>query len=203
MRRLLAWEGTDGWRAELAEVELRAEGVRARGVQLGVDPQPYRLDYRLDALDSFRTRRLEAQVSIDGRRRELDLRRDQDDGWSWRLASDGDELGSSAADAAQLEGALDCDLALSPLTNLMPVRREGLAHPHQGLDLVCAWIAVPELTVSPYPQRYEHVRRRGDGAATVRFVDRGPSEGFVAELELDPDGLIVVYPDLARRVGPS
>jgi hypothetical protein len=201
MRRLLAWEGTDGWRAELAEVELRAEGVRARGVQLGVDPQPYRLDYRLDALDSFKTRRLEAQIRIDGRRRELDLRRDQDAGWSWRLASDGDELASSAADAAQLEGALDCDLALSPLTNLMPIRRGGLAWPSQGVDLVCAWVAVPELTVSPYPQRYEHVRRHGDGSATVRFVDRGPSEGFVAELELDPDGLVVVYPDLARRVG--
>jgi hypothetical protein len=199
MRRMLAWEGTDGWRAELAEVELRAEGVRARGVQLGVDPQPYRLDYRLDALDAFRTRRLEAHISIDGRRRELDLRRDHD-GWSWRLASDGDELVSSAADAAQLDGAVDCDLALSPLTNLMPIRRRGLARPHPGFDLVCAWVAVPELTVSPYPQRYEHVRRHDDGGATVRFVDRGPSEGFVAELALDSDDLVIDYPGLARRV---
>jgi hypothetical protein len=201
MRRLLAWEGTDAWRAELADVEFRPEGVRARGIQLGVDPQPYRLDYRLDALDAFRTRRLEAQISIDGRRHELDLRRDQDGGWSWRLASNGDELVSSTADSAQLEGAVDCDLALSPLTNLMPIRRRDIARPQPGFDLVCAWVSVPELTVSPYPQRYEHVRRRDDGTATVRFVDRGPSEGFVAELELDPDGLVLDYPDLARRVG--
>jgi hypothetical protein len=200
MRRLLAWEGTDEWRAELAEVDLGADGVRARGVQLGVDPQPYRLDYRLDALDFFRTRRLEARISIGRRHRQLDLRRDRDAGWSWRLDTGGDEVRSSAADAAQLAEAVDCDLALSPLTNLMPIRRERLAEPRRGLDLVCAWVSVPELTVRPYPQRYEHVRRRGDGGATARFVDRGPSEGFVAELELDSDGLVLDYPDLARRV---
>jgi uncharacterized protein len=201
MRRLVAWEGTDGWRAELAEVELRPEGIRARGVQLGVDPQPYRLDYHLDALDSFRTRRLEAEIRIGDSRRELDLRRDPETGWSWLLAADGDEVVSSAAETAQLADAADCDLALSPLTNLMPIRRERLAEPHLGLDLVCAWISVPELTVTRYPQRYEHVRRRDDGGATVRFVDRGPAQGFVAELELDPDGLVVEYPELARRPG--
>jgi hypothetical protein len=203
MTRTLAWEGTDAWRAEVAQVELGPEGMRATGVQLGTDPQPYRLDYRLDALDGFRTRRLELELSIDGRRRELDLRRDPDGDWSWRVRSEGEELVSSPADSAPLRDAVDCDLALSPLTNFMPIRREGLAEPRPGFDLVCAWVSVPELTVTAYPQRYEHVRRADDRRATVRFVDLGPSKGFVAELELDPDGLVIDYPDLARRVASS
>ena len=44
MRRLLTWEGTDGWRAESAVVDLDDDGLRATGVQLGVDPEPYRID---------------------------------------------------------------------------------------------------------------------------------------------------------------
>jgi hypothetical protein len=35
----------------------------------------------------------------------------------------------------------------------------------------------------------------------VRFASLGIDEGFVADLELDRDGLVVSYPQLARRVG--
>ena len=199
MRRLLAWEGTDEWRAELAEVELGSDGVRARGVQLGVDPQPYRLDYRLDALDFFRTRRLEVGVVEEGIERSLVLERGPT-GWSWRRTENGRaEARPPAGVRDSLNEAEDCDLALSPLTNLMPIRRGGLVSRSAALDLVCAWVSVPELTVRPYPQRYEHVRRDGEGGSVVRFLDRGPGEGFVADLTLDEDGLVVDYPGLARR----
>jgi hypothetical protein len=102
-------------------------------------------------------------------------------------------------DAATLGGALDCDLGFSPLTNLMPVRRHGL-HEHDGAaDFVMAWVSVPDLEVFASAQRYEHVRREGS-KAVVRFVDRGRFAGFTADLELDADGLVLTYPDLARRV---
>jgi len=53
-------------------------------------------------------------------------------------------------------------------------------------------------------QRYEHVRRTAHGSV-VRYVDRGLFDGFEAELELDADGLVVRYPELAMRVadGPA
>jgi hypothetical protein len=57
---------------------------------------------------------------------------------------------------------------------------------------------LPAISISTH-RRYEFVRPKGEGAV-VRFVDRGLSAGFSAELELDADGLIEVYPDLARRV---
>jgi hypothetical protein len=199
MQRMLAWEGTDGWRAEFVELDLRADGVRARGVQLGDEPRPYRADYRLDALDGFRTRRLEVRVVEEGIGRSLVLERGPK-GWSWRRTENGRAEARSPAGAGDsLNEAEDCDLALSPLTNLMPIRRGGLASGSPALDLVCAWVSVPELTVRPYPQRYEHVRRDGEVGAVVRFLDRGPGEGFVADLTLDEDGLVVDYPGLARR----
>jgi hypothetical protein len=92
-----------------------------------------------------------------------------------------------------LDGALDCDLAFSPLTNLMPVRRSGLRELPGSEDFVMAWVSVPDLKVHASPQRYEHVR-----PDVVRFLSLDGD--FTAELELDDDGLVVRYPRLAERV---
>jgi hypothetical protein len=62
-----------------------------------------------------------------------------------------------------------------------------------------AWVSVPDLEVFASAQHYEHVRTDAS-TAVVRFVDRGRFAGFTAELELDPDGLVLVYPELAQRV---
>jgi uncharacterized protein len=201
MRRLLAWEGTDGWRAESALIELNEDGLRATGVQLGTRPEPYRIDYRLDATDGLATRRLEVEAQGKGWMRRLELARRSTEGWSADASSEGDGPGSEpGGPTADLAAALDCDLGFSPLTNMMPVARVRLGEREGSADFVMAWVSVPDLSLIAYPQRYEHVRRRDDGGATVRFVDRGPAEGFVADLELDRDGFVVDYPGLARRV---
>ena len=60
--------------------------------------------------------------------------------------------------------------------------------------MLTAWVAVPALSVEPSLQRYALVR--GDPARpTVRFS----AGDFSADLELDADGLVLDYPDLARR----
>lgn len=82
----------------------------------------------------------------------------------------------------------------------MPVQPEGLTGEAGERDFVMAWISVPDLTFRPYPQRYEHVRRRENGGSVVCFVDRGPDEGFVAELSYDADGIVEDYPGLATRL---
>jgi hypothetical protein len=196
MRRLVVWEGIDDWRAEVAEVELTDDGVCATGTQLGVDPMPYRLDYTLEAREQFITTRLQVEVTGEGWSRRLHLMHDGAGRWTCDAGADGKvDLPPPGGDARALAGALDCDLGLSPLTNLMPVRRHRLNELAGACDLVMAWVFVPALEVVPYGQRYEHVRRD-----VVRFVDRGLSPGFEAELELDADGLVRLYPELARRV---
>lgn len=200
MERFLLWSGIDGWRAEAARVDLTSDGVQAVGTQLGVDPLPYRLEYELEAPERFITRRLQASVLGEGWTRRIELRHDGEGAWSCELETEGKvELPPAGGDMEALAGALDCDLAFSPLTNLMPVRRHALHRRPGKLDFLMAWISVPDLALRASPQRYEHVRAEPDGS-TVRFVDRGLFPGFISELELDRDGLVVVYPELARRV---
>jgi hypothetical protein len=203
MRRLLLWSGADEWRAECAAVDLSSNGITAAGTQLGALPLPYRADYELDAGDGFVTRSLLVEVTGEGWARRIHIERDDAGAWSCDADASGDvELPPPGGDAAALEGALDCDLGLSPLTNFMPVRRHGLHGDAGSRDFLMAWVSVPDLALFASRQRYEHVRGDADGAV-VRYVDLGAHEGFTAELELDRDGLVVNYPGLARRVAPA
>jgi hypothetical protein len=173
-RRLLVWRGLEEWLAEACEVELEGDRLRARGVQLGAEPDPYRVDYELTTGADWVTERL---LVVCGER-SSDLVRADDGSWT-----------ANGEPQPHVEGALDCDLAFSPLTNFMPARR--LAG--EPADHVMAWVSVPELGVLRSEQRYEPIDARH-----VRFI--GLADGFTADLELDADGLVVRYPRLAERV---
>ena len=203
--RLLIWRGLDEWRTEAAEIQLTEKGVEARGTQIGLDPLPYRLNYRLEAPERFVTRSLEIEVNGDGWRRELDLTHDGEGSWQCHGAESGraqKDLPAPGGDTTGLENALDCDLGLSPLTNFMPIRRHGLHRGPGEVGFVMAWVSVPDLALHVSAQRYEHLRMEGAGAI-VRFTDEGMFKGFTSELELDEDGLVRVYPELAARVDPE
>ena len=173
-RRLLVWRGLDEWLAEACELTLDGDRLQARGVQLGAEPDPYRADYELTTGPEWVTERLFVSCG----ERSLDLRRAGDGSWT-----------ANGEPQPHVQGALDCDLAFSPLTNFMPARRLADA----PADHMMAWVSVPDLTVLRSEQRYEPIDAR-----TVRFV--GLDSGFTADLELDEDGLIVRYPQLAERV---
>jgi uncharacterized protein len=181
--RALVWRGVEEWLAEHAQIDLHDDGVLATGVQLGVEPEPYLVEYRLDAPNDWITRRLELEASGAGWRRSLTLEHDGAGRWT----ADGERV-------TAVDGALDCDLAFSPLTNLMPGRRSALHERAGSADFVMAWVSIPDLRVHASPQRYEHVR-----PGVVRYV--ALDGDFTAELELDSDGFVVRYPRLAERVG--
>ncbi len=181
--RLLVWRGLDGWRVEAVLVRLTSHGLDARGTQIGTDPEPYRIDYELATSDGFVTRSLSVTARQGDSERRLRLIREPDGSW---MAN-----GDAVPDVA---GALDCDLALSPLTNTMPVAREGILEGGAPVDFAMAWISVPDLAVHRSEQRYEPI-----DDCHVRYVSRD-GDGFTADLELDGDGLVVRYPQLAERL---
>jgi uncharacterized protein len=180
MDRLLLWRGLDEWRAESAHVIIDGDRMTATGTQLGVNPEPYRLDYTLRTGSEFVTDTLELSVLQTGALKRLLLVRRPDGSWT------GDDR-----ELPEMQGALDCDIQNCPLTNTMPVLRHGLlapgAKPHR---YVMAWVAVPDLTVHRSDQWYEPIDARH-----VRYV--GVATNFVAELEYDEDGLVLNYPDMA------
>jgi hypothetical protein len=198
-RRQLTWSGLDEWRSEVASVELEADSLRANGTQVGVEPLAYRLNYELEVGSGWITSRLRVQVSGSDWARELDLRHDGDGGWDADASEEGDvPLPPPGGEAEAVRGALDCDLGLCPLTNVMPVRRHSLHQRPGEIDFLMAWVSVPDLSLHASRQRYEHVGRRDD-RLVVRYV--GEHRDFIGELELDEDGFVLLYPDLARRVG--
>ena len=180
-RRSLAWVKEDSFGVEFADVTISGQTMAATGVAVGADPVSYRLDYRLETADGFVTSRLVVTAAGEGFRNELDLRRSPDGHWSANV------------DLPDLGKAIDCDLGLSPLTNSMPVLRHGLLAGNGSFDFLMAWVSVPDLTVYASPQRYTAL---GDGV--IRYESRDGD--FVSDLTFDGDGLVVDYPQLARRL---
>jgi len=183
---VLMWAGTDEWRAETADVRLREDRLTATGTQLGLTPEPYRLDYVLETAAAWVTRTLRVTAAGDGWQRTLHQTRDP--GGRWRSGPGGD--------LPAVPGAEDCDLGLSPLTNTMPIRRHRLHQEPGAVELTMAWVSVPDLGLHVSLQRYEHVRTTPTGAV-VRFS----SGEFAADLVVDRSGFVLDYPGLARRCG--
>jgi hypothetical protein len=195
----LLWTGLEEWLAESAALDLSGEGLSATGIQLGAEPAPYRVDYRLEA-PGFVTRELELTATADGWRRHLLLRHDGSGGWNAEVDDDGDVPGGAwDGSLPDLAEALDIDIEYSPLTNTMPILRHGFQREGSG-DFLMAFVTIPSLRVEAAPQRYEHVRATEDGSV-VKFISL--DSDFTAELELDANGLLALYPGLARRVEPG
>ena len=182
--RSVAWVKEDPFGVEFAEVTFATRALTAAGVAIGTEPYVYRLDYSLETADDFFTSNLVVTVAGNGTRRTLDLRRSDEGAWT----AEGEVLSS-------LDGALDCDLGLCPLTNTMPVLRHELLDGSGTADFVMAWVSVPDLAVHAAPQRYT---ARGNRVVRFESLD----SPFTADLTFDADGLVVDYPQLARRLTP-
>jgi uncharacterized protein len=184
--RAVAWVKSDPFGVEFAAAIFSAGRLSAAGTAVGTDPSPYRLDYALDTDDGFITSQLAVTTRGEGWRRTLELSRSPAGEWS-----------AEGAALPALPGALDCDLGLCPLTNTMPVLRHGLLAGGESVDLLMAWVSVPDLTVHASAQRYTAL-----GGGRVRFESDDGS--FTADIQFDADGLVVDYPGIARRLtGPS
>jgi uncharacterized protein len=193
---MLSWRGPDPQRFDSACVTLGATSLGGHGSSLTSD---YALDYRLETGPDWVTRTLDVRARGDGWWRALALRRTTSGEWSADWSGEG--LGTLPSELPDLESALDCDLALCPLTNTMPVLRHdlvGASHRGDGgaHDLVMAWISVPDLSVKRSEQRYAVSDPIDEGGALVGYS----SSGFRTTIEVDADGLIVNYPGLGRRI---
>jgi hypothetical protein len=199
--RMVSWWGPEPRRVDVARVEFDGDRLAAHGTSTTDD---YTLAFRLRAGPAWVTRTLDVHARGDGWARRLALTRD--DAGRWGAEWDGDVPAGLALPAADAEGALadalDCDLGLCPLTNTMPILRHGLVRAaHDGdrtpVELVMAWVSVPDLVVRASRQVYTPADPVEDGAgAQVRFA----STGFATTLEVDGDGLVASYPGLGYRL---
>jgi len=85
-------------------------------------------------------------------------------------------------------GCIDFDLAFTPATNLLSMRR--LALPvGQRAEVSAAWLEYPEQSLKPLLQIYHH-RHQGTYQYDCPEID------FHSSLEVRADGFVVAYPPL-------
>jgi hypothetical protein len=178
------WRVEESHGLETAWVSLRDGQLAARGRAVGIAPEPYWVAYTLETGDRYVTRHLAVQVESAAGSHSLELARSADGTWQVD--------GRARPD---LTGALDCDLAVCPLTNTMPILRHRLHQQTGTRRLAMAFVSLPDLAVHRSEQGYEHLR--GDsGGAVVRFT----AGSFTADLLVDHNGLVVDYPQMASRL---
>jgi uncharacterized protein len=91
-----------------------------------------------------------------------------------------------------LSGCTDIDIAITPFTNTLPIRRLDL-DVGESAEIEVVYVTVPELTLAPARQSYTRI-----GDAIYRFESL--ESGFSADITVDDRGLVTDYPALFRRV---
>lgn len=157
-------------------------GFLAEGRIFAQSPKLYWAEYSLEVDNLGVTRRLLINASGKGFQNKLEIRNGKN---GWKVQGKNDP---------NLNGALDCDIAYSPMTNTMPIARYGLHHRLQSKELLMAFIEMPSLQVVPSKQKYTHLKRVQKGGL-VHFS----SGSFKADLLVDSRAFVMRYPNLADR----
>ena len=183
------------WQAEngigLDRCQLRRLGgltnrtYRLTGLVVDVhDGRPIRIRYRVDLDRAWRTTDILVRASLEpGNDQEIALRRRG----RWKRH---DPATGEWTRVRELDGLTDIDLAFTPATNTLPIRRLDL--PVGASDTVtAACLTFPALTLEPLPQTYT---RTAD--ATYHYS----SPNFESDLTVDPNGLVKDYAPLWNRI---
>ncbi len=179
--RSVFWRGLE-W-LSLEHLSMAESEGRADGLILGAyEGRPFHLRYRIAFDERWATTSVSIEEEVRGAR--LDLA-PSEDGW---FHQDGRPVPGVA-------DAVDVDIAATPFTNTLPIRRLGL-EPGDSAEIEVVYLSVfPELAVSAARQRYTRLEH---GWYRYESVD----SGFTADLPVDPDGLVLGYPGLWERISP-
>jgi hypothetical protein len=185
--RRVAWRRTDDVATdEHCTLTLRDSGLSLVGTVLGAEGgTPVRIEYRVLTDGAGLTTAVHVRDLRGFEQRTLTLERDAKGNWT----VDGTKVRT-------LKGCTDVDLACSPSTNTLPIRRLRIGI-GASQTIKAAWVQFPDLAVVKAAQTYSRLDE---------FTYRYASEGFEAELVVDDDGLVAAYADWQRTgvaMGPS
>jgi uncharacterized protein len=185
MNSTLMWESLEWPGAEHLELRSGPGGIEADGLVVALAERPIRLHYRIECDADWTTRRLSVVEAASG----TSLTFLSDGAGTW---TDG-----SGSVLDELAGCIDVDIAATPFTNTLPIRRLTF-EPGAVRDLRMLWVLVPELTVRAADQRYTCLEKSATGG-----LYRYESGSFQADLRVDSDGIVIDYPELWRRIWPA
>ena len=147
------------------------EGV----VVLAYDQKPCHLAYTIECDGKWQTRAVSVTGQIGNRPASVRLRVNSKGQWLMQ-----------GKPVASVQRCIDVDLGFSPSTNLLPIRRLGLAVGERA-EVTAAWIEFPTLKVKPLPQSYRRLEHN-----SYHYESAGGR--FKRDLTVNKEGLVTLYP---------
>ena len=154
-------------------------------VVIGVeDAHPFRVWYEIRTDGDWKVRECSVRLLRD-RTQEIVLHSDSEGHWQ----------DAQGRPLSTLDGCVDVDISCTPVTNTLPIRRLSFT-PGESASLLMVYVAVPEMTIKPMPQRYTCLESSVDGGL---YRYESLDSGFTAELRVDANGFVIDYPGLFKR----
>jgi hypothetical protein len=182
LKRAIVWKNLllDG--RDYCSLWQTAEGWLLKGTVIGVlkDQRPMLANYEIHCDENWLTHRVQVERTVGSDVKSLNLSVESRGVWR-----------SSGQELPGVRGCDDVDLALTPATNTLPIRRLNLQVGSSG-SIIAAWVKFPELTVQPLSQRYMRLTKD-----TYRYES---NTGFSAEIVVDDLGLVIAYPGGWERI---
>ncbi len=183
LKRTVVWKNLvlDG--SDYCSLWQTPEGWLLKGTVIGVlkDQRPVTANYEIHCDENWLTHRVDVQRTIGSDTKSLRLSSEVRGQWK-----------SSGQDLPMLTGCLDVDLAMTPATNILPIRRLAMEI-GSSASVIAAWVNFPELAVQPLSQRYTRL--------TKDSYHYGSNTGFAADITVDDLGLVINYPGVWQRIG--
>jgi hypothetical protein len=180
MTTSILWERLDMPGFDRATVAHDAAGYRIAGTALfSRGGASYDIRYSVIVDTQWNTRVVAAHVDGPDGERRLSLRADEDGRWTT-----GEEV------LPDFDGVRDVDLAFTPATNTLPIRRLGLVV-GEGADIDVAYVAFPDRRMGRETRRYERL---------ADDVYRYSVGGRSLDLSVQGDGLVTGFPEHWRAI---
>ena len=148
------------------------------------EQRPCRLNYHIVCDGAWRTHSTQVEGWLGDESIDLQIKTDLDGHW-WM----------NDVEQPQVAGCIDIDLNFSPSTNLLPVRRLGLAVGEAG-EVNAAWLRFPSFKLERLSQQYRRLDEN-----LYRYESAGGQ--FVAELKVNSSGFVIEYPNLWQAEASS
>ncbi len=188
MEQQILWSRQDEIGLEYLTLREDTDGSHFESVVIGENEGEYfRLWYQIVASPQWQVQSCLVRLLTANPGRQLSLQRSEDGQWT----------AESDQPLASLEGCIDVDISITPATNTLPLRRLELV-PGQSAELQVVYISVPDLTVRPFRQRYTCLEK---SATSGIYRYESLESGFMRDLSVDQNGLVIEYPGIWQRSG--
>ncbi|WP_145275089.1 putative glycolipid-binding domain-containing protein [Prescottella equi] len=182
---VLTWRAHSAPRMESVRVQMSGNRIKATGRMVGgacPEHPAFSASYDLVTDENGVTRRLSLHTALAAGERHMSISRDEEG--VWMVETGTTHLRSGFA------GAKDVDVVLSPFFNTLPIRRFGLQHESEDIQVPVVYVNLPDLAVQEASLTYS------SGADGIHVLSPVSS----SSIKVDADGFVLDYPGLAERI---